>query len=527
VTLVIPGAIKFEKIVALLVGGLVFTMAVWATRPYPVGVFHDDGVYITLAKSLATGEGYRYLNLPGTPVATHYPPGYPLLLAALWKIAPEFPRNIPVLQLVNAVALALTAVGTMVFSRRILGWNLPASMAGAVIGTVSYPLLGLSVYLLSEPLFAALLLPSLVLAERVTRDGSGARDALLVGVVAAVLTLVRTHGIALIAAAVLVLALRTRWRQAAIVAASAAIVLAPWQLYVAAHDAAIVGPLRGKYASYATWLLEGWRIGIGFMGATIGANVKEIGELFADRFSLSDRAIPRLATAVIAAIFAMAGAVRLSRRAPVTAVFVALYMVILLVWPYTPWRFFYALWPIVILCLGETLRWLAEVRSSATAPATAGLLLATGLALGGVRAETRAYHQQSWHHPGQRAASGAGPLILWVQANTRPGDVVAVESEQLVYLFTGRLALPPQAFTAAEYVRPRQIAATTQSLRSVLSEFPVNYLVTGDPHVLQAARVLSDSASSLRLRARLVPMEGPRYGGAFRVERPDQRTTNP
>jgi hypothetical protein len=527
VTLALPGAIKFEKVVAWLVGALVFTMAVWATRPYPVGVFHDDGVYITLAKSLATGEGYRYLNLPGTPVATHYPPGYPVLLAALWKIAPEFPRNIPVLQLVNAIALALTAVGTVVFARRILGWTLPASMAGAVIGTVSYPLLGLSVYLLSEPLFAALLVPSLILAERLARDESGTRDAILVGVATAVLTLVRTHGIALIAAVILVLAWRKRWTQAAVVAASAAIVLAPWQIYVAAHDAAIVAPLRGKYASYATWLLEGWQTGLGFVAATIGANVKEIGELFADRFSLSDYAMPRLATMVVVAVFALAGGVRLSRSAPVTAVFVSLYMVILLVWPYTPWRFFYALWPLVILCLGETLRWLAEARSRAAVPATVGLLLATALALGGVRAETRAYHEQSWHHPGQRAARGAGPLILWVQSNTRPSDVVAVESEQLVYLFTGRRALPPLAFTATEYVRPRNLAHATQSLRLLLSEFPVNYVVSGDPHVLRAARSLSDSVSTSRERARLVPLEGPRYGGAFRVERPDQRTTNP
>ena len=322
-------AVRVEQFAPWLVGIVAFGTAVWAAQPYPVGVFHDDGVYITLAKSLATGEGYRYLNQPGTPVATHYPPAYPLLLAALWKLAPNFPRNIPILQLANAIALGLAAWAAMTFARRTLGWTQPAAIVGVVVGTLSYPLLGLSVYLLSAPLFAALLLPSLIFAERVA------------------------------------------------------------------------------------------------------------------------------------------------------------------------------------------------------AAANTGLVMATVLGLGGARAETRAYQEQSWHQPGQRAARGAGPLILWVESKTRPEDVIAVESEQLVYLFTGRRALPPQAFTAAEYVRPTSIKSTTESLRRMLSEFPVTYIVTGDPQVLRAARVLSDSAASPGLRARLVPIDGPRNGGAFRVERRDSSTINP
>jgi len=67
--------------IATLVVGLL------AINPYPLGVLHDDAVYAILAKSLATGHGYRYLNLPGEPPATHFPPGYPLFLAALWRMS--------------------------------------------------------------------------------------------------------------------------------------------------------------------------------------------------------------------------------------------------------------------------------------------------------------------------------------------------------------------------------------------------------------------------------------------------------
>jgi len=52
-----------------------------------VGVFYDDGFYLSLARSLAEGHGYRLLYLPGAPEAVHHPP-LPLRAMALqrWDI---------------------------------------------------------------------------------------------------------------------------------------------------------------------------------------------------------------------------------------------------------------------------------------------------------------------------------------------------------------------------------------------------------------------------------------------------------
>src|SRR3954462_9702336 len=111
---------RASRLIPLVVAAIVFGVAMWASHPYLVGVFHDDGVYAILAKSLATGQGYRYLHLPGAPVATHYPPGYPLLLSLLWRLSPAFPENVGVLSLANAVFLAVTAWGTWWFARRVL-----------------------------------------------------------------------------------------------------------------------------------------------------------------------------------------------------------------------------------------------------------------------------------------------------------------------------------------------------------------------------------------------------------------------
>jgi hypothetical protein len=51
-----------------------------------VGAWNDDGVYTVLGKSLAEGHGYHSLHLVGDPVQVKYPPGFPILLALLWRL---------------------------------------------------------------------------------------------------------------------------------------------------------------------------------------------------------------------------------------------------------------------------------------------------------------------------------------------------------------------------------------------------------------------------------------------------------
>src|SRR6185436_3223086 len=80
-----------EWIMLAIAAALTLAAALVAIDPLPVGVFYDDAQYLILAKALASGDGYRFINLPGAPAATHFPPGYPLLLALLWKLSPSFP----------------------------------------------------------------------------------------------------------------------------------------------------------------------------------------------------------------------------------------------------------------------------------------------------------------------------------------------------------------------------------------------------------------------------------------------------
>jgi len=83
-------------IVTLLIGSAFMIKGV-------TGVFHDDGIYVSTAKALAEGQGYRLINLPQEPRQTKYPPLYPALLALVWKLSPRFPKNLILMQWLTLV----------------------------------------------------------------------------------------------------------------------------------------------------------------------------------------------------------------------------------------------------------------------------------------------------------------------------------------------------------------------------------------------------------------------------------------
>lgn len=77
-----------------LLGLVVFAIALWAQTDALAGVFYDDGIYLSLARSLAEGEGFRYGHLPGDPAGVRYPFLYPYVLSFLWRVWPSFPANL-------------------------------------------------------------------------------------------------------------------------------------------------------------------------------------------------------------------------------------------------------------------------------------------------------------------------------------------------------------------------------------------------------------------------------------------------
>ena len=482
-----------------LVAAIATLAAIAAIEPWPVGVFQDDGVYAVLAKSLATGEGYRYLNIPGSPAATHYPPGYPAFLAVLWKAYPQFPQNVTLFKFANAALLGAAAAGFYALATHRLRLSPWQGAAGVVAFTACAPVILLTVMVLSEPLFLALLAPALLASERSATSGD-ARDAVLAALAGVALSMVRTIGILVVPATLMVLLWRRRWRAAALLALTAAVTMLPWQLWVAAHASEVPDVFLGKYGSYLGWLTDAVaREGIAFLRDVAVANAKSLaGQGWAttatEGLPLALRALVTLALS----LFFVLGLAALGRRAPVVALFAVSYLAVVMVWPFSPARFTWGVWPVVGLAYAMAA--VAVANWPLRLPrAAAGAALAL-LAIGYARYNWLSASGGWWTQLQRGVADRARPLAAWVSANTDSATVVATDDDVLIYLYTGRRAIPNGVFTPEEHVTPQTPAFATASLRRIVRAFDVDYVLASSEYGVLAARgLVQASPPELRL----------------------------
>jgi hypothetical protein len=465
----------------------------------PVGVAFDDAMYVILGKALATGQGYRWLNLPGAPPATHFPPGYPALLAVLWKVVPRFPANVLVFKAVNALLLAAAGAAIVVFARRRFGFSPLAAVALSLAGCVVIPVLILSSSVLSEPLFLAVLIPILLFGERVIEGERKTRDLILLGVLAGMATLVRTHGIALIGGLAVALVLRaparvaaynnrsasraSRLKDAALVVACAALVMLPWQLWSRANQGFVPEPMRGLYESYASWMVRGVRgEGVSVLWRTAARTSTEIAGMFATLATPLAFSWARLLTLLALAALLIAGLRRSWRTAPATTLFLVAYSAIVIVWPFGPTRFIWGIWPlfVLVLVLGaiEFKSW-APRRPAGEAMRAAMLACSLFVVVGYARYNVRGYRNHWWSTVARAQAKTLHPIIVWARSRTRPQDVVASIVEPAIYLYTGRLAVPVTAFNVRDYFRPPTVAESELALRQILGGYHVDAIAIG------------------------------------------------
>ena len=95
------------KLAPVAIAAVIIATLCLLRRPFPVGIAQDDGLYVILAKALATGQGFHFINLPGAPAGVHFPPGYPLFLAGLWRVTSSFPANVLAFAVANMVLLGV------------------------------------------------------------------------------------------------------------------------------------------------------------------------------------------------------------------------------------------------------------------------------------------------------------------------------------------------------------------------------------------------------------------------------------
>ncbi|HET6679872.1 MAG TPA: hypothetical protein VFG84_01615 [Gemmatimonadaceae bacterium] len=491
---------------------IVFVIVILAISPLPVGIWVDDGHYVILGKALASGEGLRYINLPGAPSGVHFPPGYPAVLAVLWLFAPEFPANVAVFQFANAVFTAIAAFCLVRLGERELQLSGRVALITAVVWGLSIPTLMLATAVMSEALWWAILLPALAASERAARHGRD-RDAVLAGVLLAAAMLVRSISITAVVASIVVLAWRRRWRALAQLGGIVGVGVAPWLLWKSAHTVALPATVQGMYGGYGTWLSDGYATqGMALLRSTLAANTLGVFRALTAYWSVVPNVVGWILAVVLFGL-AMAGAWAVRHRATILVVTLVSYLGILLVWPFAPDRFICGaavLW-IPLVAVGGQELWRLARRAPAwprffvalpPAAAAAAIVIATALAV-----PTR-----GWAVVPGRDPANAMPIAEWTVRNTARDALLVADAETFVYLYTQRQAVPPVPYTALDVSGTTVSESNRAGLVETLAFYKPDWVLAMTAPSVRAAEQLATDAHPALTRVAVL-----RVGAAYAV----------
>lgn len=501
---------------------LALVIGVWIPRfSGPIDLRWDGSVYYILGTSLAEGKGYRLLNEPGEIEAVQYPPLLPLIVAAhQWVLGTSDPLIVGHwLRLSFFLIFAAYIFAIYLMLRN----SLPLSYA--FLGTLIC-LFSLQTYFMSDLLFPeipfALATVLFFLCNQIKSRRIYPVLAALSGMAAYML---RTIGVALLAAWVAESLFNRQFKRAAIRLAVSLIPILCWQAYISFVESG---------DQYKNPVYEYQRADYSFYNVSYGKNIFRLKDSFSPELgeaSIKDMAerffgnLAELQTALGGAISIKnvreAQWAELRRRVPFvpvdpwpvylslmvfsciilggiglqlanrewfipTYVLISLAAICLTPWPGQFQRYLVPLAPFLSLSFFRTLlvlrdrlysglpkRWKAF---GVVAVCSIVCLIFVQQSFSASLVFTR-WHQQAtftdlngrsqgyrlfFYHDSYRTLDGA---LDWLKQRAKPGDVVAVSMPHWVYLRTGLKAVMPPF--ESDPVKAQQL----------LDSIPVNYLV--------------------------------------------------
>ena len=423
--------------------------AFWAASPRAVGLFSDDGIYLSTGRALADEGDYRLTNLPGRYSQTKYPPLWPATLAGVWRLCPEPPRAKRVAQ---GLAIFLTALSWWLFRRvasRRLGVSPVASLAVVILPVASPALFVSACWPLSEPLFGALAAAALLAAggrlgaepEGEVEEGAGAGEQWLAGLLAAAAFLTRLQGVALVVALVAAALVARRWRTALRLGLPGALAVAAWFGWVALRQVA-ASPLVSYYTSYRHsglgWESSGLRQQAADFLLEIARTMGHLGALL-----LGDRGPVSWLVGGGLALLAVSGARQLVRERRTPALFwLGTGVVLVALQPDPSARFVVSMLPLAIGVASRA--GLPGRRPRSAAPLLVGAVALVGFSR--IAVEIAERDLQVLPTPLTLSAenselAGFDATAAFLRANVSEGEAIAAANDLWFHLETGRPVL--------------------------------------------------------------------------------------
>ncbi len=410
---------------------------VWEGRhQWLFGQGYDDGIYMATAKSLAMGEGYRQTNLPWRPVATKYPPLYPLYLAIAWKLEPRFPLTLkPASLLQDALLPVYLAVLLVVLRQLRLSWRRTFFVAAMTFVSITFVFL--TIRLFSELLFGCFLLAAIGAIEAAVERNSG-WWATFGGLLTGLAYLTRNAALPLLLAVPIFFLLRKRARLSAYFFAFPLPIAVGWYLWGSLH--AIEGVKSPYLHEFMHWMA------LGGFGMHLMTQLSTLSAAVANDFfpGMTDmlHGIPLHHLVLVAAI---AGGIRFGRRQqwPLAVIFTGLYLIMILCWWFHGMdRLMAPVLPILLLGITEEGKHFAGLCAHSIknprfkeAPRWALMGLAVFLV---IRDDAAMWRKAEAEYALGREHRKTDELAYaWIAGHVAPGTVLLSWKDTVSYLYTG------------------------------------------------------------------------------------------
>ena len=213
--------------------GLVAGLIIWVATPWGIGIEYDSVFYWSAAENLLGGRGLGRLNGAGQLIPlTHFPPLYPLAMAAVARVSGSTVAGAARLLSAGLFGFNLILLWRLILS---LGAGRWAALGSALVWLVAPSILERHLWAMSEPMYFTWLLCSLNCMSHSVNE-SGDRWLVAAAATTGLASLTRYAGISLLATGVIAYLLfearpfLARARRAALFAALAGVLPIAWQV---------------------------------------------------------------------------------------------------------------------------------------------------------------------------------------------------------------------------------------------------------------------------------------------------------
>jgi hypothetical protein len=340
-------------------------------------MFRDDAWYALLGKAIASGNGYSLINAPNPGITPIYPPFFPFLLSLVFRAIPAFPENLFYLKLVSIMAMFGAGILAYIyFKQGECSHNLSIILAQLVVLSPGLVFIATS-SLMSECVFTLVCLGSIVMVEHVvtdTRVKSQYPLIILAGVLLSATFLTRSIAITLLISSFLYLVMKRKMALLPVFALTTALIIGSWLIYSRIHrptlqqraevNSYILVPYSEHFWDRTAGLTSEGKITIFELPARIVSNIVSVITLdlggvvipsffpalnqgLAERYHQYQTVISLLALLLVTLGYLDS----IRSNLTLSEIFTPFYILVVLAWPFPPYRFLLPILPIFLLYL--------------------------------------------------------------------------------------------------------------------------------------------------------------------------------